>query len=279
MAKIICLANSFKLEERCIAGIDLETEKWVRPVCDRIYPNDGRVPKFSRLIEGREAALLDILEIPLADTGNDFGFECENRSVLSGEWKYLNTVKSTDLIKYCVNFTEILHNSWKYVNPSYLQNLPFQKRRTLQLVYAVDFSVNKNSTSRGNNEWRGTIETVNGQKLSEAKLTDPIFIEKLESGYSPCSPCLVTVSLSMPYQPHDNWEGEAPCWKLIAGVIELPDLSELDLILVEMIRVGWSIKDGSSYLQKTYNKNLRQELTENEIRGFLNHLKSLNPSV
>ncbi|MFP5272720.1 dual OB domain-containing protein [Coleofasciculus sp.] len=38
MKKIICLANSRKLDERCIAGIDLNTGKWVRPVCDDRYP-------------------------------------------------------------------------------------------------------------------------------------------------------------------------------------------------------------------------------------------------
>jgi hypothetical protein len=32
---------------------------------------------------------------------------------------------------------------------------------------------------------------------------------------------LVTVSLGMPWAPSSQWEGEIPCWKLIAGVIEL----------------------------------------------------------
>jgi hypothetical protein len=233
MAKIICLANSWKLEERCIVGIDCNTEKWIRPVCDNLYPEDGRVPEEYRLIEGKEPALLEILEIPLADTGNDFGFECENRSVLSGEWQCLGKVKPNDLIRYCGNFTEILHNSWKYVNPSYLKNLPFPERRTLQLVYAINFSVEKQITSRGKIEWRGTIEVPNGQRLSDAKITDPIFVKKLEAGHQPGKNCLVTVSLSIPWAPSLNWEGEKPCWKLIAGVIELPDLPNSDLILVE----------------------------------------------
>mgnify|MGYP001478841279 CR=1 FL=1 len=46
-------------------------------------------------------------------------------------------------------------------------------------------------------------------------------MENLERGYHPDQHCLVTVSLSMPYRPSD-WKGEGdPCWKLIAGVIEL----------------------------------------------------------
>ena len=120
--KIICLANSWKRKERCIAGIDLDTGKWVRPVCDRLYPEDGRVPEKIRLVKGREPKLLDILEIPLANTGNDFGFESENCSVYPGRWNYLGKAKTEDLLKYCGNFTYILHNSWKYVNPSYLHS-------------------------------------------------------------------------------------------------------------------------------------------------------------
>ncbi len=216
MKKFICLANSWKLDERCIAGIDLNTGKWVRPVCDNQYPEDGRIPKYIRLIEGREPELLDVLEIPLSDTGNDFGFECENLSVLDGDWKCVDRVQPTNLFRYCGNFQKILHNSIKYVNPSDLQALPFHKRRTLQLVRAVSFS----AQNRGNNNWRGTLQTANGQYLKDAKITDPIFVEKLNAGYQPKNNCLVTVSLSIPWAPPD-WEGEVPCWKLIAGVIEL----------------------------------------------------------
>lgn len=220
MKKIICLANSWKRKERCIAGIDLNTGKWVRPVCDDRYPEDGRVPKYIRLVEGREPKLLDILEIPLADTGKDFGFECENLSVLDGDWKCVGRIQPTNLLRYCGTFQKILHNSIKYVNPSDLQALPFNKRRTLELVHSVNFSVEKKTNYR-NTEWRGTLQTANGQYLKDAKITDPIFVEKLNAGYQPKNNCLVTVSLSMPYQPSPDWEGEKPCWKLIAGVIEL----------------------------------------------------------
>ena len=57
--------------------------------------------------------------------------------------------------------------------------------------------------------------------IRDAKITDPVFAEKLETGYQPTGNYLVTVSLGMPWAPHDDWEGEAPCWKLIAGVIEI----------------------------------------------------------
>lgn len=215
--QIICLANSWKLGERCIAGIDINTGKWVRPVCDEQYPEDGRVPKAVRLIGGREPELLDILEIPLAETGNDFGFECENLSVLPGQWKCLGKVKPTTLLQYCENCENlpfILHNTSKAVLVSYLQALTFPHRLTLKLVHTVNFFVEKKD------KWRGTIQLANNRCLSEVSITDPVFIEKLEEGHQPRNNCLVTVSLGMPLKS-DSSQGKAECWKLIAGVIEL----------------------------------------------------------
>ncbi|HEY9694894.1 MAG TPA: DUF488 domain-containing protein [Oculatellaceae cyanobacterium] len=142
-------------------------------------------------------------------------FECENLSVLPGEWKCLDKVKPIDVIKYCNNYSYILHNSIKYVNPSFLQSLPFAQRCTLQLVHVTKFSVNRTGTTG----WQGTIETTNGRSLKAAKITDPVFVSKLEEGYQPVNDCLITVSLGIPWAP-ENWEGEEPCWKLIAGVIE-----------------------------------------------------------
>ncbi|AFY91957.1 dual OB domain-containing protein [Chamaesiphon minutus] len=214
--RIICLSNSLKLTERCIAGIDIESGRWVRPICNR-FPQDGRVPASIRIVEGREPELLDILEIPLNDTGNDFGFECENLTILDGEWKLWGKAKPSDLIKYCGSSSSILHNNLKYVNPSSLQSLNFNERRTLQLIETTNFSVTGSSVSG----WRGTIRTKSGQSLNDAKITDPVFVEKLNQGHQPTGIYLVTVSLSMPFAPRPDWEGEHPCWKLIAGVIEL----------------------------------------------------------
>ncbi len=119
--------------------------------------------------------------------------------------------------------------------------------------------------------WKGSIITKKGQQLRDVNITDPAFIERLEAGYRPSNPCLVTVSLSMPYRP-PHWKKEdIPCWKLIAGVIEI---SDFDLILVEMKRIGWTIDQGRDYLQKHYQKCSRTLLTEDEIQEFLSYLKS-----
>jgi ribosomal protein S27AE len=45
---------------------------------------------------------------------------------------------------------------------------------------------------------------------------------------------------------------------------------------VELQRLGWSNAQGRLYLQETFNKNTRAELTDAELRLFLNHLRSLS---
>jgi hypothetical protein len=47
----------------------------------------------------------------------------------------------------------------------------------------------------------------------------------------------------------------------------------------EIDRIGWTKKQGSGYLQETYGKRTRAELTEAELFGFLSYLKSLPAKV
>ena len=270
MTEIICLANSLKLQERCIAGINPKTGCWVRPICSQ-YPDDGRVPVSVRLINNKEPSLLDVIDIPLKHTGNDFGFESENLSIALGKWKKIKSIAATDLLDYCRESDYILHNSSKYVTVSYLQSLPIEQRQTLQLVYASKLLIKEQPGSMLTSTiWKGSIITNNGQHLRDVNITDPVFSERLETGYRPSNPCLVTVSLSMPYRPRNWKKKDNPCWKLIAGVIEF---SDFDLILVEMYRIGWTIEQGRDYLQKHYQKCSRTLLTEDEIKEFLTYLK------
>jgi hypothetical protein len=211
MTQIICLANSIKRQERCIAGINPETGKWLRPIYKN-YPDNGRVPRKIRLIDGEEPALLDILDIPLEDSGLDFGFESENRNIAQGQWRKVGQVSPQDVLRFASRNNLILHNSSRYVTVQYLQSLLPQKRQTLQLVYVDKLIISSDQ--------RAKLILNNSCLLEKIKITDPILLKKSYSGYQVSGSCLVTISLSMPFRPDDSWEVD-PCWKLVAGVIEL----------------------------------------------------------
>jgi hypothetical protein len=261
MTQIICLANSKKYGDRCIAGIETSTGKWIRPTSNLEY---GQVPKEMILVDGKEPRLLDILEIPLATTCP--GYEYENRSLLRGKWQRIGKAAIADLLQYCEQ--DIIHSQWQNSVPfSYLEFLPIHQRRTLQLIRATKFKV---SHYRDTGRWEASFFTACGQKM-KGSITDLAAIDKLNQGVTFGNECLVIISLSQPWRKTEA--DELACWKLIAGVIEL---SESDLILVEMQRLGWSIDQGRLYLQQTYNKRSRQQLTATELTQFLRYLKSLS---
>jgi hypothetical protein len=60
---IICLAASRKPGGRCIAGKEIDTYIWIRPVCDG--EKDAVSNQVSCYSNGRSAEVLDIIEIPL----------------------------------------------------------------------------------------------------------------------------------------------------------------------------------------------------------------------
>jgi hypothetical protein len=212
MTQLICLANSWKYDERCIAGIDMDSGAWIRPIC-AWYPQDGRVPSDIRQIDGQEPALLDILDLPLASEGLEFGFEWENRTILPGSWRRVGQANATDLLSYCVPHAHILHNEGRSVEVPYLRSLPFAERRTLQLVYAVELSFSSKPRWNGEQKWRGSLRTDQGQILQDASITDPVLVERLNAGQFPQNPCLVVISLSMPFDPSTGKSNDdAPCW-------------------------------------------------------------------
>ena len=74
---------------------------------------------------------------------------------------------------------------------------------------------------------------------------------------------------------------EVPASSLAATAIEnFDDTNPVDLsdIIaqtdVEMARLGWSSVQGRSYLEKTFNKRSRQQLTDEELLTFLLYLES-----
>ncbi len=218
LSRIICLANSRKHGAYCVAGIDPSTGTWIRPVSGL---DDGRVERAILLIDDKAPSLGDVIEIPLAQSGPDFGFECENLSILPGKWRLQNALNPKELLPYCSEERYILHNSENNVPLAYLRSLPFEQRCTLQLVEAFEFEAFSTGLSaQGGRKWHGSFVVHSGERLT-TRITDPVLTEKLEQGYLPGTHCVVTVSLSMPFCPEDSESDEESCWKLIAGVVEL----------------------------------------------------------
>ncbi len=220
MTSIVVLANSWKHQDWCLAGIDLDTGNWVRPVSAL---DDGRIPRTAMKLGGYFPKLLDVLEIPLDSNGPDFGFECENRTIMPGLWYLRDKMAPVDIGRYVKQPGYVLHNRKKYVTLRELRQKPFAKRMTLQLIRVNEFRVCDTLKEPANrHNWKGII--VSGSRKLDVKITDPVYVERLNKGHKPSPSCFLTMSLSMPHKPSDWNEDEEPvCWKLIAGVIELQE--------------------------------------------------------
>jgi len=99
---IICLANSRKMSERCIAGLEFEGRQvggWIRPVSKR---SEGEITAFDRSLEnGAEPGLLDILRIPMIEPRPN-GFQTENHLIDNRfYWVKEGVFAKENLLHYC----------------------------------------------------------------------------------------------------------------------------------------------------------------------------------
>lgn len=213
MARIICLANSYKHGGRCMAGIDLDTGKWVRPIPDS---KSRAVTSDMRLINRREPQILDVIKIPLEDYGPDEGCQPENRLLKAGRWKKVGQITAQDLLKYCEDNTVILHNHQEYVLPSFFSKTPKSKWKSLQLVHNSNVRFCRAYDPQ---KWR--VRFQDGKRhVLDLKLTDPVISNKLRSGKKISKNCIMTVSLATAWSPKDSNQPER-CYKMVAGVVEL----------------------------------------------------------
>lgn len=212
MVRIICLANSVRPGGRCVAGKDPDTGKWIRPVSDR--PDRAITPEMMT-ISGRIPLLLDVLEMPLADSGPDEGCQPENRLVLPGPWKRIGRVAVGDVLRYCEDDTVILYNHLARVSPDYFETLPRGQWKSLQLIR--NSRVRFEPDYRDARDWRAHLRDGSGRRLT-LKVTDPLAGAFARRHEEVDGNCLLTVSLGAPWQPDDKSKPRM-CYKLVAGVL------------------------------------------------------------
>jgi hypothetical protein len=93
--RIICLANSRKVSGRCIAGKDIGTGNWIRPVSDR--PSGEISEEERRYEDGTSAQMLDLIDIPVVGRAPG-GHQAENYLIDPNDyWKRAGTMPRSGL--------------------------------------------------------------------------------------------------------------------------------------------------------------------------------------
>ena len=113
MARLLCLANSWRPGGRCVAGIDCDSGQWIRPVPLR----GGAIPEERTWLNNRCIALLDIIEIALDAPSLDTRFQRENCKLRNWHWRSAGRAVAADVLKYCTTAGTVLHGPSKVVEP------------------------------------------------------------------------------------------------------------------------------------------------------------------
>jgi hypothetical protein len=219
--RILCLANSRKLNGRCIAGKELlngEPLDWIRPVSAREH---GDVSEYERQYEdGSDPRVLDIMDVPLLDA-TPKNYQHENWLLdADSYWVKIGHAKWDELFQF-TDANEPLwidgHSTYNGLNDKISISEAAELNSSLRLIHveALTLSVFKPGEAFGNPKRRVQGQFRHGETDYQLWVTDPAYerayLAKADGNYE-IGESFLTISLGEPYND--------ACYKLIAAIIE-----------------------------------------------------------
>lgn len=219
--RIICLANSRKVNGRCVAGIELSREGnsigWVRPVSDREHEE---VSEYERQYEdGSDPRVMDIVEIPLLQA-RPRSYQPENWLLEPKYyWVRLGCLAWNDLVPLAAQMPTLWVNGHHTYHGRH-DSIPLALAETVtSSLCLIQLSALQLNVFAPGEAFGNTKRRVQGQfryRGVEYRLwvTDPVFerryLAKPDGDYL-VDDCFVTISLGEPLND--------VCYKLIAAII------------------------------------------------------------
>jgi hypothetical protein len=216
--EIICLAMSRKMGGRCVAGKDVASGQWIRPVSNR---EGEQLTQYDMSYENKKIPkVLDIIRIPFKKRSPS-EFQPEN-ILIDDEtyWEYRGEYPKEDLHKLCDDTQEIFVNEefWNdKVSPEVLIGSGI--KQSLLLIRPESFVIRRwdYSSPWGVKRKVRAVFHYGGISYSLG-ITDPLIEErycgKKEGNYSlKGKDIYLCISLGKP------WEDDGYCYKFVASVI------------------------------------------------------------
>lgn len=222
--RIVCLANSYKHEHRCVAGIHLGTKKWVRLVGRQAH--GCLTLKDICLAGGKEVALLDVFD---AELGEKCGSKAHPEDVFAvgSQWRAVRRFdRPADLsflTAYLNKGPALLNGTGDRICVRNFEKIAAEA--SLELVQPDDlwWWIREENGKRRN---RALFRLGHTDRVRyDLAVTDPVWLNQLQfltAGIYSQSfffkeklpRTLLTISLSEPYEGFH--------YKLVAGVVNLP---------------------------------------------------------
>lgn len=219
--RIVCLANSRKLQGRCVAGVELRDRQpsgWIRPVSAREYQEVSEYERQYR--DGSDPKLLDIIDVPLlAHRPTD----CQRENWLldpESYWDKVGVFEWAGLQEFAETGGTLWRNgnsTYNGINDQISVELAAQETSSLKLVFVrgLQLRVFAPGAAFGNSKRRVQARFTFAGCNYAFWVTDPP-IERtylaMDNGHYQFGECYLTVSLGEPFQEH--------CHKLVAAVLE-----------------------------------------------------------
>ena len=225
MVDMLCLANSRKHSGRCVAGLRLDTQQWVRPVADT---SDGTLFAGQYgLADGTEPRPLDVVRLELVRP-RPAAYHPEDWVIARRSWQLRQRPASQNTLAMLTEYLEIgpdlLGNSRDRLTEDEA-NAGVEASLALTEPRNVTWEITRKPTGRRQTRARFRLR---GTRYSLA-VSDPEWearLEDLSGGVHPrraaelpdSRQLLFTVSLTEPF--------EHKCYKLIAAVIVMPEADD-----------------------------------------------------
>jgi hypothetical protein len=221
---LIVLASSRKGGGRCVAGYDLNSDRWVRPITDL---HEGTLGLEHCSIEGDWPQVYDVVRFEVSEP-RPVPWQPENWLLTNRPWELIersNAANLADDLRSLINEdTTLLDNTSRKIARAALEQTPIDASLTLVRPSTLNWRIER--TPWGSRQQKASFELADCGWF-DLHVTDPPIEAQLASltegshprdavGINEDSDVLLTLSLSEPYATNND------CYKLVAAVLELP---------------------------------------------------------
>lgn len=192
--RLIVMTESSKFSGKCVAGIDVESGKWVRLVSDDEETHGAIANSDLYYKDGGKCQVLDIVDVPIIE---ECGDDIQPENVLLDTSKYICYVGMASLedvleIHPAEIRNDILGNKYSYISEQRVDSVGY----SLALVEVQDLEIVQVENPNGRPKTKVNF-TYQGYSYTQMSVTDPRFYS-VTSGTVYDSAVLV-ISIGTPY--------------------------------------------------------------------------------
>lgn len=216
--EIVCLANSYREHNRCVAGVDRnDPTVWIRPIANETtHP----LREFDRRYrDGLEPRVLDVVAVGI-EKHTPVGHQKENHTIRPGfQWRRVGTV-TTEFLRSTASSSRDLWGTGSSTSHRLNDRIPCADAEryyySLSLIHVESLNVIISEYASGPSECRRHLDAgfhYDGKQYI-LPITDPAvysYYKGTEVGQHPIGESYLTVSLGLPFNGY--------CYKIVAAVI------------------------------------------------------------